>query len=178
MRQIHCPLCGYHFDPGALACHSHCPMNQSCGLICCPNCGYQIPDEEKSGLATWLRRRLGRWFSPPAPSSSAGAEDTGTCRLSELPPGTTARIVAISAAPPQPRRARWRHRGRASGRAGANRLAQSARLERLSLLGLVPGSRIRLEQRWPAIIVRVGETELSLDEDVAHQIIVTTNSHA
>jgi len=57
-------------------------------------------------------------------------------------------------------------------------LAQSARLERLSLLGLVPGSRIRLEQRWPAIIVRVGETELSLDEDVAHQIIVTTNSHA
>ncbi len=47
-----------------------------------------------------------------------------------------------------------------------------ARLHKLSALGLVPGSLIKLQQRQPAYVVRVGETQLSLDDDVAHEIIV------
>lgn len=72
---------------------------------------------------------------------------TTPCPLSRLPVGATAQVVAIRATRP-------------------------ARLERLSTLGIVPGSRIRVEQRWPSLVVRLDETELSLDEEVAEQIIV------
>ena len=48
----------------------------------------------------------------------------------------------------------------------------AARLHKLSALGLVPGSLIKLQQRQPAYVVRVGETQLSLDDDVAREIIV------
>lgn len=47
-----------------------------------------------------------------------------------------------------------------------------ARLHKLSALGLVPGSLIKLQQRQPAYVVRVGETQFSLDDDVAREIIV------
>ncbi|MFQ6617055.1 MAG: hypothetical protein ACE5QV_00080 [Fidelibacterota bacterium] len=37
-----CPLCGYEFDERSKGCHSGCPMNRDCNLICCPNCGYSF----------------------------------------------------------------------------------------------------------------------------------------
>ena len=46
------------------------------------------------------------------------------------------------------------------------------RLHKLSALGLVPGSLIKLQQRQPAYVVRVGETQLSLDDAVASEIMV------
>jgi DtxR family Mn-dependent transcriptional regulator len=46
----------------------------------------------------------------------------------------------------------------------------SNRLLKLSALGLVPGSLIRLQQRLPAYVIWVGETQLSLDQDVARAI--------
>lgn len=48
----------------------------------------------------------------------------------------------------------------------------AARLHKLSALGLVPGSLIKLHQRFPAYVVQVGETQLSLDNEVAREIIV------
>lgn len=52
------------------------------------------------------------------------------------------------------------------------RSTDPARLERLGAYGLVPGSMVRLEQLRPVIIFRVGETEISIDRDVARQIVV------
>jgi DtxR family Mn-dependent transcriptional regulator len=52
------------------------------------------------------------------------------------------------------------------------RSADPARLERLGAYGLVPGSTVRVEQLRPAIIFRVGETEISIDRDVACEIVV------
>ena len=68
-----------------------------------------------------------------------------TISLDDLRPGQSAEVVRI-----------------ASNDAG--------RLLRLSALGLTPGSVIRLQQRSPAWIVWVGETQLSLDGDVAREI--------
>lgn len=48
----------------------------------------------------------------------------------------------------------------------------SGRLLKLSALGLVPGSRVRLQQRYPAFVVWVGETQLSLDREVARVILL------
>lgn len=46
------------------------------------------------------------------------------------------------------------------------------RLVRLSSLGLVPGATIRLQQRQPAAVVRIGETTLALDPVIATEIYV------
>ena len=42
----------------------------------------------------------------------------------------------------------------------------------LAAFGLVPGAEIRLVQRRPACVVRVDETELALDGDMADEILV------
>ena len=52
------------------------------------------------------------------------------------------------------------------------RSTDPARLDRLACYGLVPGSMVRLEQKRPALVVRIGETEISVDTDVARQIVV------
>ena len=50
--------------------------------------------------------------------------------------------------------------------------ADPARLVRLSSLGLVPGTTLKLRQRWPALILGVGESVLALDNDLGSEIHV------
>jgi hypothetical protein len=38
-------------------------------------------------------------------------------------------------------------------------------------LKVVPGSRVTLQQRTPAFILRVGETKLMVDESIAPEIL-------
>jgi len=47
-----------------------------------------------------------------------------------------------------------------------------ARLDRLSSLGIIPGSVIHLHQRQPTYVIRIGETELAIDKDLAKEIFV------
>lgn len=59
-----CQLCGYEFDKDGLACHASCPLAKGCAIICCPNCGYQVVDEERSGTVSAVRKlkeRLLQW---------------------------------------------------------------------------------------------------------------------
>jgi DtxR family Mn-dependent transcriptional regulator len=46
------------------------------------------------------------------------------------------------------------------------------RLVRLSGLGVVPGATVHLQQRSPAAIIRLGETTMALDADIAKEIYV------
>jgi DtxR family Mn-dependent transcriptional regulator len=46
------------------------------------------------------------------------------------------------------------------------------RLDRLSSFGLVPGTQIRVTQRWPSVVIALGETELALDKETAAEIFV------
>jgi len=46
------------------------------------------------------------------------------------------------------------------------------RLDRLSALGLIPGSVVRLAQRRPSFVLEVGETALALDEEILREIYV------
>ena len=48
----------------------------------------------------------------------------------------------------------------------------AARRHALAVYGLVPGSRLVLQQKSPACIVRIGETELALDLAIAREIHV------
>ena len=47
-----------------------------------------------------------------------------------------------------------------------------ARRERLGAYGIIPGSRLVLHQKRPAFVIRVGETDLALDEELAREILV------
>ena len=47
-----------------------------------------------------------------------------------------------------------------------------SRRNSLSVYGLVPGSRLTLQQTQPTCVVRVGATELALDHDIAREVMV------
>lgn len=85
---MRCPLCGFEFEVTAMSCHSSCAFNDSCGIICCPNCGYQIPDERKSRLADGLRRLLSR-------RQNKIEEQPAIRPLSTLSAGQTGRVIAV-----------------------------------------------------------------------------------
>ena len=55
------------------------------------------------------------------------------------------------------------------------RSADAARLDRLGAYGLVPGSRVLMAQAQPAFILRIGETEIAVDHEVAGEIIVAAD---
>ncbi len=44
--------------------------------------------------------------------------------------------------------------------------------QKLSALGLAPGVSIKLEQRSPNFIIKVGNHQLTLDKQIAHSVYV------
>jgi len=42
----------------------------------------------------------------------------------------------------------------------------------LAVYGMTPGGRLTLQQKSPAYVIRVGETELAIEKDIARQILV------
>jgi DtxR family Mn-dependent transcriptional regulator len=46
------------------------------------------------------------------------------------------------------------------------------RLDRLSTLGIVPGSIVRMHQKNPSHVLQLGETTLALDKDIVRDIYV------
>ncbi len=47
-----------------------------------------------------------------------------------------------------------------------------SRLDRLSSLGIVPGTVIKLHQRQPSFVIEIGETTLAIDKDITKEIYV------
>lgn len=45
-------------------------------------------------------------------------------------------------------------------------------LDRLTVLGITPGTIVKLQQKKPAFVLRVGETQIALDEEIARSIFV------
>jgi Fe2+ transport system protein FeoA len=43
---------------------------------------------------------------------------------------------------------------------------------KLSSLGVMPGVRITLVQRHPAVVLRIAETTIAIDREVADEILV------
>ena len=60
----------------------------------------------------------------------------------------------------------------AGERARVLHLAGERSRDALAVFGLVPGAELELVQSSPAFVLRVGETELALDGDVARRILV------
>ncbi len=69
-----CPLCGYTFNASEMACHTSCPLSVGCHLICCPNCGYQVPDEQRMIITGTLRRVWDALRHPSTPPTGREGE--------------------------------------------------------------------------------------------------------
>lgn len=54
-QTVRCSLCGTEFTPSDHLCGG-CVVRRECRLVCCPNCGFGMPEESK--LAGWLRNRM------------------------------------------------------------------------------------------------------------------------
>ncbi|OFW01823.1 MAG: hypothetical protein A3I61_05620 [Acidobacteria bacterium RIFCSPLOWO2_02_FULL_68_18] len=50
--------------------------------------------------------------------------------------------------------------------------AHVARRNALAVYGLVPGCQLLVQQKHPSFVIRVGETELALEGNIAHEIFV------
>lgn len=59
-----------------------------------------------------------------------------------------------------------------SARIDCVQCVQATRCERLNAYGLIEGQMITLVQKSPAFVIRVEETELALDEEVARCVKV------
>jgi len=46
------------------------------------------------------------------------------------------------------------------------------RLEKLSSMGIVPGSTVRLMQRNPSHVLQIGQTTVAVDKDITDEIYV------
>lgn len=53
--------------------------------------------------------------------------------------------------------------------------ARADRQNTLAVFGIVPGAQLELVQQQPVCVVRVGETELALDLEIASDILVQRN---
>jgi DtxR family Mn-dependent transcriptional regulator len=49
---------------------------------------------------------------------------------------------------------------------------EHARMLKLSSLGMTPGNRLKLLQKWPSFVFQCDETEIAVDADVARSIYV------
>lgn len=139
-----CPLCGLRFyEAEAKRPCRGCPLDSNCRLICCPNCGYQMPEEPR-----WLIRFKHWWQDRKRPQSSACAPvQTATLMLSALKPGQVAEIVQVC--PPD-----------------------NTTLCKLKALGLLPGTRLVLLRRFPCYLLQIGHAQLALDRRLASAILV------
>ncbi|HWQ84387.1 MAG TPA: hypothetical protein VN363_07465 [Anaerolineales bacterium] len=54
--RITCPMCGFEYDPASQVVCQGCPLQRGCGLVRCPNCGFETPDLQHSKLAGWAAR--------------------------------------------------------------------------------------------------------------------------
>jgi Fe2+ transport system protein FeoA len=52
------------------------------------------------------------------------------------------------------------------------RSTDASRLDRLAAFGLVPGSTLCLQQLRPALVLCLGETQISVDREVAGEVWV------
>jgi len=83
----------------------------------------------------------------PLFSRSRDSQPTGAQPVSKLRPGESGMIVRIASTSPE-------------------------RLVKLSSLGVMPGVRVTLVQRNPAVVLQIAETSIALDGEVADDILV------
>jgi Fe2+ transport system protein FeoA len=137
-------MCGFEFARGDTLCAHGCPLGSMCRLVRCPSCQYEFP--ETPAAVGMFRKLFKRRRSLPVSAGEARLPETVRA-ASELRPGERATVLCLGST------ATERHRT-------------------LTVFGVVPGAELAIVQQQPACVIKVGETELALDRDIAREILV------
>lgn len=140
-----CPLCGHAFDPSANPGCASCPLNSGCRIVCCPNCGHSTVDPRESRLARWAAAAMVRLGL--AGGAAELTLEVGPRPLTAMRAPCRVRVVGVA---------------RESGE----------RADRLRAYGLAAGATIELLQQRPVTVIRVEQTELALEAEIAARVLV------
>lgn len=94
---ITCSMCGHQYDPSGHPTCEKCPLQFGCYLTCCPQCGYETVDPQRSTAARWLKRLL-----PTSPYDESLPQGS---TLADVPPGCEAQVEAFDRQTPSRRKA-------------------------------------------------------------------------
>jgi Fe2+ transport system protein FeoA len=139
---LHCTLCGLEFEKTETVCAHGCPMGLSCNHVRCPNCNFEFPEPPRS--TRWLGRMFRRRRRHRHGQRGGNGETT---TLDRMRSGERCKLHRL----------------------GCN---NSGRRNTLTVFGMTPGTEFVLLQRHPSYVIRIGETELGLDEEIAREIHV------
>jgi Fe2+ transport system protein FeoA len=145
-------MCGMEFERTNSKCEHGCPITKHCNLLRCPSCGYEFPGDSKA--ASWFGRVFGRQRRHRRRTrrrrrnqAAVVAENGNVVSLEDLGPGESAEMIRLAC-------------------------ISSRQRNTLTVFGMTPGTEITLLQRRPTYVVRVGETELGIEEELAREIHV------
>lgn len=126
-------------------------MGKSCGKMKCPNCGYEMYRTPEFKLLKALKAFFtgdsGRKTQDQDDTVDMGSTLKHNVPLTFLKTNQTARISEI-------------------------KTDDRLKLRKLTALGIMPGFDIMVLQKYPAVVVQVGFTQVALDKDIASEIIV------
>jgi Fe2+ transport system protein FeoA len=140
-----CPACNHQFDEAAArgtACGA-CLAAGACGLVKCPECGYESPREPG------VLQRFFAFLAGRRPAVGGSKPFGGACldavTLAMLRDGESAVI---------------------------EKLGDIAHARKFLSLGLLPGTTVTVLKSSPAVVLRVGYSEFALDRALASTVQV------
>ena len=133
-----------------------CGLFGGCHLIKCPHCGYEQAAEPE--MLRWLRRKFHKGHK--AGHHHHGHHDNHDHYVNTTP--DTGVILSLSTL--------------AVGDTGyvhSLLIDDQTLLRKLMALGLLPGVRIKLIQKYPAFVLQMGYTQIAIDRQLAGVIKIT-----
>jgi Fe2+ transport system protein FeoA len=143
---ITCSMCGYTYISSQHKACQGCPINQGCSMVCCPKCGFEMIDPQKSAgykIVTRIRNRFNH------------KRNLNHHRVLSLIQGIPGKKVRIS---------------------GFNPQIDPERRARLQAYGVNVGQIVTIIQHAPVTIVLIEHLELAIESDLAHKIQIETES--
>ena len=156
-------------------------MHGSCGLVKCPECGYETPREP--GFLGRMLKAFGRTpvaevvpdqqhclVEDSATRAARGMDDDDV----PVPKGAAPEVPAAeqSTGAIAPRPGTTLASLRQGDTAYIERFAAPEHARKFLSLGILPGTSITVLKQFPAIILRVGYSEFAFDRKLASTVIV------
>jgi Fe2+ transport system protein FeoA/rubredoxin len=142
--KMKCSFCGYEFNETNTAGCKSCPLQANCGKIKCPHCGFEMPQENL--LWKWFRRRR-RGAGAGRRHGQRKKVYTDALPLSQLEAGKEAVVCYIDT-------------------------GNKSTLNKIMALGILPGVRVTMIQKFPTFVFQVGNTRVTADEQLVNTIMV------
>lgn len=194
-----CPDC--HADSAAVqssayALGEYLPMLRAQGLVTLKDGSVELTEDGTSRAEHLIRRhRLAELLFSEILDFDVDSNQPDVCRLEHaISPRVVERICGFLGHPPYCPHGRPIPRGEccgtitrevpplvtplSQGRIGEDyRIVfitprSHSRLDRLTILGIAPGATIRLHQKKPSYVLKIGETDVALDADIIKEIFV------